>query len=175
MNWDAVAAIAELLAALGVIISFVYLARQIRQNTHVQRRTNVSDIATDLAATLRIVSADPDMSALALRALSDLDSLEPAERYRFDCFFYPWLAAFERALIDARDGEYPDEYLIPMRSALSGFLRTDGGRAWWEQRRVWFTTYGCQHIGEILGDEKVNHRDAGPPAAQHTTVEPDVE
>jgi hypothetical protein len=165
MNWDAVGAIAEFVAALGVIVSFVYLARQIWQNTHVQRRTNVGDIATDLAATLRIVSADPAMSALALRALADLDSLDPAERYRFDCFFYPWLAAFERALIDARDGEYPDEYLIPMRLALAGFLRTDGGRAWWEQRRIWFTTYGRQSIEVILSDEKIDDRGAGPPAA----------
>jgi hypothetical protein len=165
MNWDAVGAIAELLAALGVIVSFVYLARQIRQNTLVQRRTNVSDIATDLAASLRTISTDPEMSTLALRALSDLDSLDPAERYRFDCFFYPWVAAFERALIDARDGEYPDEYLTPMRSALAGFLRTDGGRAWWKQRQVWFTTFGAKHIEEILGDEKITDRGAGPPAA----------
>ena len=63
----------------------------------------MGDIAADLAATLRIVSADPDMSALALRALSDLDSLEPAERYRFDCFFYPWLAAFEIGRASCRE------------------------------------------------------------------------
>jgi hypothetical protein len=165
MNWDAVGAIAELLAAFGVIVSFVYLARQIRQNTLVQRRANVSDIATDLAASMRVISADPEMSALSLRALSDLDSLDPAERYRFDCFFYPWVAAFERALIDARDGEYPDEYLTPMRAALAGFLRTDGGRAWWKQRKVWFTAFGGKHIEEILRDERTNDRGAGPPDA----------
>ena len=92
-------------------------------------------------------------------------ALDPTERYRFDCFFYPWVAAFERALIDARDGEYPDEYLTPMRFALAGFLRTDGGRAWWEQRQVWFTTFGGKHIEEILGDDTINDRWAGPPTA----------
>jgi hypothetical protein len=33
MNWDAVGAMAELLGAIGVILSLVYLAMQIRQNT----------------------------------------------------------------------------------------------------------------------------------------------
>ncbi len=33
MNWDAIGAIAELLGAIGVIGSLVYLATQIRQNT----------------------------------------------------------------------------------------------------------------------------------------------
>jgi len=32
MNWDAVGAIAELLGAIGVIASLVYLATQIRQS-----------------------------------------------------------------------------------------------------------------------------------------------
>ncbi len=32
MNWDAIGAIAELLGAVGVIASLVYLATQIRQN-----------------------------------------------------------------------------------------------------------------------------------------------
>lgn len=165
MNWDALGAMGELLAALGVIVSFVYLARQVRQNTNVQRRANVADIATDLAATLRTISTDPEMSALALRALSDLDSLDGAERYRFDCFFYSWVAAFERALNDAREGEYPAEYLMPMTSALAGFLRTDGGRAWWRHRKSWFTAFGQARIDEILGDETIDARGAGPPAA----------
>lgn len=32
MNWDAIGAIAELLGAIGVIVSLVYLATQIRQS-----------------------------------------------------------------------------------------------------------------------------------------------
>lgn len=165
MNWEALGAIAELLAAIGVIISFVYVARQIRQNTQVQRRSNVGDIAQDLAGSLRSVSSDAEMSALALRAFSDLDSLEPVERYRFDCFFYGWLAAFERALLDTRDGEYPNEFLSPMSVTIAGFLRTDGGRAWWEQRSAWFTGFGKQAIDAILADETIEGRGAGPPAA----------
>ena len=37
MNWDAVAALAELLAALAVVASLVYLAVQVRQNTRQAR------------------------------------------------------------------------------------------------------------------------------------------
>ena len=33
MNWDAIGASAEMLAAIGVIISLVYLAVQMRLNT----------------------------------------------------------------------------------------------------------------------------------------------
>ena len=33
MNWDAIGAIAERLGAIGVVVSLLYLATQIRQNT----------------------------------------------------------------------------------------------------------------------------------------------
>jgi hypothetical protein len=62
------------------------------------------------------------------------------------------------------DGEYPDEFLAPMRIALAGFLRTDGGRAWWEQRKNWFITVGGQSIDEILSDPEIDDRGAGPPS-----------
>jgi hypothetical protein len=37
MNWEAVAAIGELLGATGVIVSLLYLAVQVRQNTRQTR------------------------------------------------------------------------------------------------------------------------------------------
>ena len=33
MNWDALQAVGELIAAVGVIVSLAYLAAQVRQNT----------------------------------------------------------------------------------------------------------------------------------------------
>ena len=33
MNWDAIGAIGEVLGAVGVIVTLIYLARQIRQNS----------------------------------------------------------------------------------------------------------------------------------------------
>ena len=33
MNWDAIGAIAEVVAAIGVILTLIYVAIQIRQNT----------------------------------------------------------------------------------------------------------------------------------------------
>ncbi len=111
MNWDAIGALAELLAAVGVIVSFVYLAGQIRQNTHAQRRSNLGDIAAGVNASLRTLVEDSEVTSVVLRGHADLSSLDPVERYRFDCFFYGWLSNFERALLDARDGEHPEELL----------------------------------------------------------------
>ena len=134
MNWDAIGAVAELLAAIGVIVSLIYLAVQVRRNTHIQRAANLRDIATELAMTIRCTAANPELASLVLRGLADLDALDPVERYRFDSYIYAFVANFERALSDARYGDYPEEQLAPMRVSIVEHLSTRGGRAWWEQR-----------------------------------------
>jgi hypothetical protein len=162
MNWNAIGAVGELLGAMGVIISLVYLAVQIRRNTRTQKRANVGDIATELATTARCTATDPELASLLLRGYSDIGSLNSVERYRFDTFLYAFIANFERALIDARGGDYPEEQLVPLRAAIAGFLGTDGGRAWWEQTRTWFTLFGQQSIDAILSDETIDSRGATP-------------
>ena len=49
MDWDAISAVAEVLAAAGVIITLVYLAVQIRQNSQlIERNIEATQvIATD--------------------------------------------------------------------------------------------------------------------------------
>ena len=164
MNWDAIGAVAELLGAIGVIISLIYLAGQIRRNTRAQKRTNLGDIAKELATSARSTALSAELSSLVLRGHADLESLNPVERYQYDTFIYAFIANFERALIDARDGDYPEEQLVPMRAAIAGYLDTDGGRVWWEQRRTWFTAFGQQSINAILSDQMIDSHGAGPVA-----------
>ena len=58
MNWDAISAIAELLGALAVIVTLIYLAVQLRQQNTVtkaqieqQRADSVIQLATVLSVT----------------------------------------------------------------------------------------------------------------------------
>jgi hypothetical protein len=164
MNWDAIGAVAELLGAIGVIVSLMYLAAQIRRNTRVQKRTNLRDIANELATTARCIATDSELASLVLRGYADLGSLDPVERFSYDNFMYAFIANFENALFDARSGDYPEEELVPMRAAIVGYLGTDGGHAWWEQRRIWFTLFGQQSIDEIISDQTIDSRGAGPVA-----------
>ena len=162
MNWDAIGAVAELLGAIGVIVSLIYLAVQIGRNTRTQKRTNLGDIATELATTARCVATDSEIASLLLRGYANLDSLDPVERYRFDAFLYAYIANFERALFDARNGDYPEEELDPLRVGIARSLCTNGGHAWWEQSRMWFTLFGQQSIDVILSEERADSHGTSP-------------
>ena len=171
MNWEAIGAVAELLGAIGVIVSLIYLASQVRRNTHLQKITNLRDIATELATTARCTASNPELASLVLRGLADLASLDSVERYRLDSYLYAFFANYERALIDARDGDYPEEQLTPLRVSVVEYLGTHGGRTWWEQRRAWFTLFGQQSIESILSDQALDsHRAETDARTQNQTA-----
>lgn len=53
MNWEAISAISEVVGAVAVVVSLIYLALQIRQNTKVVRGTTLDSITDTLCHELR--------------------------------------------------------------------------------------------------------------------------
>ena len=122
MNWDAVGAGAELVAAVGVIFSLVYLARQIRQSN-----------ATDqLTATLSLQSSYNEVGDLFLRdgdvvakGLVDLDSLDPAGQLKFLVIFHLFFGHVELVHSHERKGMLDPDLLNRTYTSLSQERRAD--------------------------------------------------
>ncbi len=91
MNWSALAAIAELVAALGVIVSLVYLGAQIRHGSlqvaeqgRSQRLVALADVAQRFTEFRKSIAGDGELASIWLRGRRDLQALDEAERVRFD-------------------------------------------------------------------------------------------
>jgi hypothetical protein len=83
MNWDAVGAVAELLGALGVIITLAYLATQIRQNTQTVRAQGAASQFSAQSSVGLLLAQDDVISELYFRGLERFSSLSDAEKRRF--------------------------------------------------------------------------------------------
>ena len=149
MNWDAIGAIAEMLAAIGVIVSLLYLARQTRKNTNEVARSNSRQTYADHATSLRPMIENHELCDLMIRGQVSRDDLGPAERYRFDLAMANWLQAVEQAFADRRDGNYPEEFMNSHNNSVPAFLNTPGGTSWWNDRKVWFGETFQQEIENI--------------------------
>lgn len=98
IDWQAVAAVAEALGALVVVLSVIYLARQVRQNTvATQAATFHSHMAkeTDLLTTW---GSDPDLARIfytMAEAPEKLDELTPDERHQAEYLFLAIMRVWE--------------------------------------------------------------------------------
>ena len=70
MNWEMVGALAELLGATGVILSLLYLARQMRESTREARKDRLREIQAEANDVARQIARDVDTADVWLRGLA---------------------------------------------------------------------------------------------------------
>jgi len=137
MNWDAIGAIAELLGAVGVIASLVYLATQIRQSRDQIRRNSESvEAATALAVSeatqhrLLVLAQTPDL-AEAMRKMESGDELSATERIQLGFFTRATLRGIENTFVQHGRGMIADEVWQGYESLLRNAVRSLVVQEWW--------------------------------------------
>ena len=83
MNWDAIGAIGEVLGALGVILSLIYLSIQVKSNTKQLRFTASQEIAASLDRAYDPVYSE-QVAKIWQKGHADLKSISGAELIIFD-------------------------------------------------------------------------------------------
>ena len=96
MNWDAAGAIGEIVGALAVVMSLIYLASQIRIQNREAKISSVHDITE--AFRLAITSFQDEQRAIVYtKALRDFDNLSEAERLQFISMVQGLMRVWEEA------------------------------------------------------------------------------
>ena len=89
MNWDLVGAVAEIIGALGVLITLVYLATQIRDNTRSLQAASLQSVLEGPRDRYFLPMAQtPDMADIYARGLTSLEQLDEVEKRRFFYMMY---------------------------------------------------------------------------------------
>ena len=161
MDWEVISAIAEIVAAIGVIGSLLFLAWQTRKNTKELARSNSRQTYADHATALRPVVESAELCDLIVKGQESRDNLSVSERYRFDLAMGNWLQAVEQAFADNREGNYPAELMHSHIQNVPAFLNTPGGTSWWNERKVWFSEVFQQDVENLRSNPSSDARFAG--------------
>jgi hypothetical protein len=91
VNWEAIGAIRQIVGALAVVISLIYLAREIRSNARSARLASVGSINQWLGQ----LATHPHLAELWNRGVQDWESLEGTDRQRFQACVLQLFHIFE--------------------------------------------------------------------------------
>ena len=67
MSWDAIGAVGEILGAIAVLLTLIYLARQIRQSNRVSKFEASRDVMAAFDETTRILASDKELVEAILK------------------------------------------------------------------------------------------------------------
>ena len=138
MDWNAISAVSETLAALGVIVSLVYLGIQVRMS-RTESVHNSIDRLVELWSTFSGALADhPQLSAAFSKGLEDLGGLDETEKVMVFAHFGRVLRISEAIFLHHVHGTVSASLWNGVDSSITDMLRVPAVRQYWQIRRHWF-------------------------------------
>ena len=138
MNLEALGNIGDFVGGIAVVVTLIYLAVQIRQNTRqVQQSVELARAAAVKGAnamepSILAIAQDAELARIFREGLTDYSTLGADEQIRFTMVFGALITSFSVSLTEQRMLGIQDQGLIGDQAlGLSRFLRTPGGREWW--------------------------------------------
>jgi hypothetical protein len=156
MNWDAVGAFGEILGATAVVISVVYLAVQIRNQTVESKLAATRELAGKRAEIMRFVGSDDGIAEIWIKAIRSYASLKGIERMRASMLLHMVIRGAEQEFIHKGTGHADDPYLESVDRVLSRTLSFPGVRDWWETTGEGFNNEFQSHANELIASVKVS-------------------
>jgi len=127
--------IGDFLGGIAVIVTLIYLARQIRENTKVARIQTIQTIKSN-ALQLRVAGIQsPDVAAILAKSIEDSSSLTTPERIRFNLLcastFENFDQVYQASVLGLIDNFGSDRLL-------RSYLSQEAVRQWWSDGRDLF-------------------------------------
>ena len=134
MNWEALGSIAELISGIAVLITLIYLAIQIRQNTATAREAILRSQTDRNMDNSKFMAGTPGMMDLFIRAMDDPEAITKEQRWQFGSYMFAMFLDFQEAHHFYTTGRQDDYWWPTIRDNIKVYLRRPGGQYWWHSQ-----------------------------------------
>ena len=134
MNWDAASTIAEIVGAIGVIASLIYLAVQIRQSTKVSRAEMTKDLYLASRTAIMDIASNESLAKIS----NEIRQFEDVDLMRRNMFYQSFFRLYELQYNLKKQGLLDDDIARSYALIIQMWAKT-----------IYFEDYWSQHRGEF--------------------------
>lgn len=150
MNWEALGAIANLLAAVGVIATLMYLSIQIRQNTKAVRSSSIQNLVQSFSTTAQAAVENEHIIPLLLKGNAGVDGLTEVERARLHFWFIMTFRRFEGVYFQRDLGIVDADVIDGFERSHVAILASKSAQQWWADSKGIFNSGFVSYLEELL-------------------------
>jgi hypothetical protein len=149
MNWEAVGAISEAVGVSAVVVSLVYLAIQVREQSRETRIASSYELTSAFRETISWLT-DPQNAEVALAASSDIEQLTDAQRLQFNTFCIQYFRVWEQAHYQYSEGRLDESTWQSILSQFRDVVSVDAFRTVWAMRKHVFRAEFSEFVNTML-------------------------
>lgn len=153
MNWEAIGAAGELVGAVAVFMTLLYLAKQIRQNSQAVKNSAAQTLLSEANGALQVAASDPGTARAVILGQTLLEELSEGERAQFIVWIFAWMRTIEQAYFQYLQGNIDPEIWEGQVVHLRQAIHSPGISNWWSFRRFFFSQRFQKYIDELAAME----------------------
>ena len=142
----------EFVAGLAVVVSLVYLAIQIRQNTSAVRNSAYHEAIRDQAAGMDQLNSDAGLNRIWYEGLRDFGALSQDEQRRFATYATSVLRRYENLLYQTHHGAIDPHAWVGVAEQLKFAFAQRGMVVWWRRAKNLFSPELVEFVEKDLLD-----------------------
>jgi len=155
MNWDAVGAVGEILGALAVFISLLYLALQVRQNSaQVELQALMDAIARHVSKYAEATETDEKAENFR-NGLSEFLAMPINERAKFHSTMVGLTAGFLQVWRLYNSGSLTSDDYKAMEGSFVGLFRCPGTQQWFASMKQYFPADLVAFVDKAVADPSI--------------------
>ena len=141
MNWEAISAIGQIVGAIAVLVTLIYLAIQMKQNTSAVATSTYESTMTGFNDINVIVASNPQLASIINRGCMNAEDLTEIETVQFNfilrCYANQWWKLYK--LYDR--GSLPKKEWAIFAKEAAQFLEQPGCKPFCEQNQLFADLY----------------------------------
>lgn len=149
MNWEAVSALGQIVGAIAVVVSVIYLALQVRSNARQTRLASMRTMSDAFNGFLQGLAGNPQMGDLWYRGVTDYKSIQGGDLPRFNALIDHLFRIYEDMYYQKLEGHLDPRVWRGFEAPMRDIIAYPGIQAWWRSRSHWFSEEFGAFVNEL--------------------------
>ena len=165
MKLSEAASWAEIVSAIGLIISIIYVGVQVTDNTSATRSETASNANSEFIDFYNLVSSDAELAEIWLHGITNPEKLTDIEAVRFVFVLHTVMLQFQNNFYLVEEGTLDPRMLDAINNTLGTVRGTPGFEFYWTNRKSLFFPEYQRYVEALMYSEE------GEANALYRTVE----
>lgn len=134
MNWNAISAVGDIVGAIGVVISLIYLAKQIKDQNSQSKLSSLFEMSRELRVAQENF-ATKEFADIFIRANQDFNSITESESLRLFLLVTNLFRIWENTFLEHKDGNLSDKVWVTLSKDYSQAMGIPSFKYIWAMRK----------------------------------------
>ena len=159
MNLQDLAAVAEIVGGIAVIVSLIYVGLQVNESTSAIRSAAASDATTTMQSWYLEMGRNRQASDVWYNAMTSTEPLSARDEFQFLMSMHTAILGMQNSYLLAKEGTLDDEFREAVTTAIVAVKDLPGMDRYWRQRRSFLHTGFAKYVDGLLARDSIDTLD----------------